>query len=179
LLIARIAHRLDCQSLGLQNIMDVARIVQINRSPGGVPKQPVASAQITAAGLEGDRQANLKFHGGPDRALCLWSLEVIETLQRQGHPIAPGSAGENLTLAGLDWAALGPGSQLVLGDSVRIEVTDYAAPCRKNMRWFSDRRFSRISQRHAPGHSRLYARVLQGGAVATGDRVEVVAARAD
>ncbi|WP_017301914.1 MOSC domain-containing protein [Nodosilinea nodulosa] len=152
---------------------NTGRVAQINISPGGVPKLPVATAIVTVAGLSDDRQRNLRVHGGPDRALCLWSLEVIETLRREGHPIAPGSAGENLTLAGLDWGSLGPGSQLQLGDRVRVEITDYAAPCRTVMRWFSDRRFSRISQTHYPGSSRLYARVLQGGTVTTGDRATV------
>jgi MOSC domain-containing protein YiiM len=152
------------------------QITQINVSDGGVPKLPVASAQVTTLGLVGDRQQNLKFHGGPDRALCLWSLEIIETLQQEGHPIAPGSAGENLTLRGLDWATLGPGSQIHLGEQVQIEITDYAAPCRKNMRWFSDRRFSRMSQQHYPGSSRLYARVLREGMVSTGDRALIILA---
>ncbi|NJL47235.1 MAG: MOSC domain-containing protein [Leptolyngbyaceae cyanobacterium SM2_5_2] len=151
-----------------------ARIVQINLSDGGVPKQPIAQAQIMVAGLVGDRQRNLKYHGGPNRALCLWSLEVITTLQQEGHPIGPGCTGENLTLAGLNWATLVPGSQLQLGEAVQIEITDYAAPCRQNMRWFSDRRFSRISQNHYPGSSRLYARVLQEGALQTGDPVVVL-----
>jgi len=145
------------------------RIVQINISDGGVPKRSIAQAEVTVAGVVGDRQRNLKYHGGFDRALCLWSLEVIETLQQAGHPIAPGSAGENLTLVGLDWATLVPGHQLQLGDAVQIEVTDYAAPCRQNIRWFSDRRFSRISQNHYPGSSRLYARVLREGALQVGD----------
>lgn len=159
------------------------RVVQINVSGGGVPKLPVPVGKVTLAGLEGDspsrtlreRQRNLKFHGGPDRALCLWSLEVIELLQREGHPIAPGSVGENLTLAGLDWASLVPGRQLYLGDRVQLQITDYAAPCRTIMKWFSDRRFSRIGQQHHPGSSRLYARVVQGGVVRPGDRATVEA----
>jgi len=126
------------------------------------------------AGVEGDLQNNLKYHGGSYRAVCLWSLEVIETLQAEGHPIAPGSAGENLTLAGIDWAALVPGCQLQLGSGVQIEITDYAAPCRQNMKWFSDRKFSRISQKHYPGSSRLYARVLTEGKVQPGDPVQVI-----
>ncbi|MBE9139054.1 MOSC domain-containing protein [Nodosilinea sp. LEGE 07088] len=147
------------------------RVAQISVSLGGVPKLPVAAAELTSLGLVGDQQKNLKYHGGPDRALCLWSLAVIEALQQEGHPIAPGYAGENLTLAGLNWADLVPGNRIAIGVQVQIEITDYAAPCRKNMRWFSDRRFSRMSQTHYPGSSRLYARVLQGGTVRAGDRV--------
>jgi MOSC domain-containing protein YiiM len=149
-------------------------IVQINVSQGGVPKTPVPTATVTSDGIEGDRQKNLKYHGGPDRALCLWSLDVIQTLQQEGHPIAPGSAGENLTLSGLAWADLAPGTQLQLGATLRVEITDYAAPCRQNMKWFTDRKFSRISQKHHPGSSRLYGRVLTPGTVHPGDEVWVL-----
>ncbi|MGF1570351.1 MAG: MOSC domain-containing protein [Nodosilinea sp.] len=150
------------------------RIESINVSQGGVPKRPVAQAQVSSTGLAGDRQNNLEYHGGPDRAVCLWSLDVIHTLQQEGHSIAPGSAGENLTLSGLDWATLIPGTQLELGPALRVEITDYAAPCRQNMHWFADRRFSRISQKHYPGSSRLYGRVLAAGTIQVGDRAAVV-----
>src|SRR5437899_862580 len=75
---------------------------QINVSNGGVPKHPVPEARITVDGVAGDCQRSPKIHGGPDRAVCLFSLEVIEALRAEGHSIAPGSSGENLTLAGLD-----------------------------------------------------------------------------
>ncbi len=151
-----------------------ARIVQINVSLGGVPKSPVPEARVTVNGVEGDRQNNLKYHGGPDRAVCLWSLEIIEMLQQEGHPIAPGSAGENITLWGLDWSALVPETRLQLGSDLQIEITDYAAPCRQNMKWFTDRKFSRISQKHYPGSSRLYARVMTEGSIRSGDKVLVL-----
>ena len=69
---------------------------QINVSDGGVPKLPVLEATVSNKGVDGDRQRNLKFHGGPDRAICVYSLELIEQLQEEGHPIDPGSSGENL-----------------------------------------------------------------------------------
>lgn len=147
---------------------------QINASDGGLPKLPVMEAKITRQGVEGDRQRNLKVHGGPDRALCLFSLELIERLQDEGHPIDPGSAGENLTLAGLEWEPLAPGVQLAVGPDVRLEITSYCAPCELNACRFREGEFSRISQKKNPGWSRLYARVLQGGVVRPGDAVETV-----
>jgi MOSC domain-containing protein YiiM len=146
---------------------------QINVSDGGVPKRPVFEAKITERGLDGDRQLNLKVHGGPDRALCLFSLELIERLQDEGHPIDPGSAGENLTLAGLDWGRLTPGTQLRVGPEVRLEIASYCAPCELNAQWFREGRYARISQKKHPGWSRLYARVLQGGVVRPGDAVTI------
>jgi MOSC domain-containing protein YiiM len=44
------------------------RVESINASRGGVPKQSMSEALITEAGLDGDRQRDLRFHGGPDRA---------------------------------------------------------------------------------------------------------------
>jgi len=63
---------------------------QISISQGGVPKRPVPSATVTETGVEGDRHRNPRLHGGPQRAVCLFSLEVIERLRAEGHPIAPG-----------------------------------------------------------------------------------------
>src|SRR6059058_2024551 len=105
---------------------------QINVSNGGVPKHPVPEARIT--------------------------VEVIEALHAEGHSIAPGSSGENLTLAGLDWARLKPGDRLGIGETVRLEMVSYTAPCQNNAAWFKDGNFTRISHKRYPGWSRLYAR---------------------
>ena len=130
---------------------------QINVSDGGVPKRPVLEAFVAMTGVEGDRQENLKFHGGPDRALCLYSQELNERLQDEGHAIEAGSSGENLTLAGLDWEKLKPGDQLQVGPEVRIEIMSYTIPCEKNARWFRDGDFKRVSHKKNPGWSRYLA----------------------
>ena len=146
---------------------------QISISDGGVPKLSVAEARLTVNGVAGDRQRNLEAHGGVDRAICLFSLEVIEALQAEGHSIRPGSSGENLTIAGLDWPKLLPGDRLRIGDTVLLELMSYTAPCKYNAQWFANGDFSRISQKLHPGWSRLYARVLAEGVVRPGDRVMV------
>lgn len=146
---------------------------QINVSDGGVPKLPVLEATVSANGVEGDRQRNLKFHGGPDRAVCVYSLELIEQLQEEGHSIEAGSSGENLTLAGLDWGLIRPGVQFAIGPDIQLQVTSYTTPCSHNGRWFRDEDFSRLSQKLHPGWSRVYAKVLRGGVVRPGDVVEL------
>ncbi|MER3424284.1 MAG: MOSC domain-containing protein [Nitrospiraceae bacterium] len=145
---------------------------QINISDGGVPKLPVPEARITRHGVAGDRQRSPKIHGGPDRAVCLFSLEIIKALQAEGHPITPGSCGENLTLAGIEWSAIKPGDRLCVG-AVQLEITSYTAPCEHNARWFRDRDCRRISQKKHPGWSRVYARVLIEGMVKPGDPVSL------
>ncbi len=150
------------------------RVVQISVSDGGVPKHAVASARITDDGVEGDRQRNLEHHGGPDRAVCLFSMERIRDLQAEGHAIAPGIVGENITIEGVDWDAVLPQSRILLGDEVALEVTRYTAPCTNIGPVFADGKFSRISQKRHAGWSRVYARVLVPGTVTTGDAVRVL-----
>lgn len=148
-----------------------ATIVQLSISRGGVPKHAILEAEITRAGIAGDVQKHLKFHGGPDRALCLFSLEVIDRLRAEGHPITPGSTGENVTIRGLPWAALDTGARLALGATVIVEITGLTDPCKQIAGSFLDRQFRRIV---LGGDSRLYARVLAEGTLRPGDPVAVL-----
>jgi MOSC domain-containing protein YiiM len=150
--------------------MSEGRIHAINVSGGGVPKKPRDSCAVRFAGLEGDWQTDREHHGGPDRAVSLYSLELIDALRAEGHPIYPGSTGENLTVSGMEWTAIEPGDRLTVGEAV-LEIVRYAAPCNTISASFSDARSVRISQKVHPGWSRLYARVLKEGAVRLGDPV--------
>ncbi len=150
-----------------------ATLHSINVSNGGVPKFSQSSAEVRTTGIEGDRQADLRFHGGPDRAVSLYSVDLIHALQAEGHPIVPGSIGENLTIAGLDWSPIGPGVRLRIGD-VLLEITKPASPCHKIRPAFADRNSDRVSEKVHPGWSRWYARVLTEGTLHAGDAVVVV-----
>jgi len=149
--------------------MSTGRVVQINVAPdGGVPKRPVPAALLTSLGVAGDRQLDLRHHGGPERAVCLFGQERIAALAAEGHPIAPGTTGENLTIAGLDWDLLTAGERLAVGDVVILEISGPAPPCNTIADSFTDGEFKRISEKLHPGWSRLYARVLVEGLVREG-----------
>jgi MOSC domain-containing protein YiiM len=169
------------------HLMDVARglasldagapaqrgtVRRVNASDGGVPKLSIGGADVMYAGLTVDAQANRKHHGRPFQALCLWSSEVIDGLAAEGHPIEPGSAGENVTLEGLDWAALRPGALLRIG-TVLAEVSFPATPCAKQTRWFADGDFERIDHERNPHLARWYAWVREPGRIVEGDAVVV------
>ncbi len=134
----------------------------------GRPRRPGSAL----AASKGDRQRNLGLHGGPDRAVCLYSFDLIQALQAEGHPIAPGAIGENLTLAGLDWSLMVPGAQVDVGP-VLLEVTGYTTPCRNISASFAAGEFVRVSQKVHPGWSRVYARVLEEGLVTPGVACEL------
>lgn len=147
------------------------RVVAVNVSRGGVPKLPVARAWLRANGVEGDKQNNTRFHGGPERAVCLWSQELIVALQAEGHAVAAGTTGENLTLEGVNWDEMRPGARLRVG-AARLEIASYTKPCFKIAESFENGEFKRVYQKLRPGWSRVYARVLQEGEVQAGDCVE-------
>lgn len=161
----------DLATAGALPTTSEGTVVALHRGDGGVPKRAVRSVDIHHAGVVGDRQATRRHHGAPWQALCLWSEEVIAALAAGGHPIGPGLAGENVTIAGLEWGDVRPGVRLAIG-TVACEVSAYAVPCRQNARWFSDRRFDRIHHHHGPV-SRMYATVIRAGSVDIGDTVVV------
>jgi MOSC domain-containing protein YiiM len=149
--------------------------VQINTSPGGVPKRPVSGpARVTELGIVGDGVRHPGIHGGPSRALCLFFQEVIDLLRAEGHPIQRGDVGENLVLEGVDYRSLQAGMRLALGPEVEIELTKPTEPCKNIAAAFSDGRFKRIDAARHPGEHRWYARVLRAGALSAGDAVRLI-----
>ncbi len=152
------------------------QVHRINVSDGGVPKTRVAEARVLIGGLANDRQGDPRYHGGPERAVSLFSLEVIGRLAGDGHPIGPGTTGENLTIAGLSWSLVSPGARLVLERGVVLEITSYCSPCSKIAASFQDGDSGRICQKRHAGESRVYARVVREGLVREGEGVELVEA---
>ncbi len=147
-------------------------LASINVSGGGVPKGRISRAKVSRLGLQNDAQNDTKHHGGPERAVCVYSLERIRVLQAEGHPIDVGTVGENVTVEGIDWDLVVPGTRLRLGKEVLLEVASFTSPCKTIKESFIDGRFVRISQKLYPGWSRVYAMVLAEGEIHAGDAVE-------
>lgn len=145
--------------------------IQVNPE-GGVPKYRVDSAFISSLGVEGDKQNNVKNHGGILKAVCLYSLEVITSLQEQGHPIHCGTTGENLTVAGLEWGKVQAGTILNIGD-VQLEITMPASPCYKIADSFLEGDYSCISHDVDQGMSRMYGKVITEGTLKPGDVISL------
>tara|TARA_Y100000768_G_scaffold269430_1_gene205955 strand:- start:162 stop:638 length:477 start_codon:yes stop_codon:yes gene_type:complete len=151
-----------------------AEVHSINVSSGGVPKSKVESADIMKKGVEGDFNRFRDGRGGnTDRAVCIFSLELIQRLKDEGHPIEIGSTGENLTIRGVEWESLSEGTHLEIGDVV-LELSEPCAPCSKIGESFIGRRFDRVDHDQEYGWSRWLARVLREGRVTIGDSVNIV-----
>lgn len=105
-----------------------ATIHQINISPGGIPKRPIAEAVLTRTGILGDSWAHPQFHGGPKQAVLLIALETLEELKASGYPVHPGALGENFTTVGLDRRELRAGQRYRIGETL-IQLTKLRTPC--------------------------------------------------
>jgi MOSC domain-containing protein YiiM len=103
---------------------------QINRSNGGLPKRAIPHpVMLNHGGIEGDRQGNLRIHGGPDKAVLMIAAELIDSLAARGFPVYYGALGENLTVTGLDPRQWRAGQHYRIGADAVIEFTKLRAPC--------------------------------------------------
>ena len=161
---------LTTQRREIRNQTLTGQIVGLHTSNGGVPKKSIQSAEVGIRGIEGDVQRSRQHHGRPWQALCLWADETIVKLQAEGHPIARGLAGENITLSGIDFTQATCGSLLVCGE-LDVELTLFTLPCSKNAKWFNNGDFNRMHHAAEPGVSRMYASVFVPGRVSVGDFV--------
>jgi MOSC domain-containing protein YiiM/GNAT superfamily N-acetyltransferase len=157
-----------------------AGVVQVNVSPGGVPKLPVDEARVGRDGLVGDAHDHDAVHGGPHRAVCLFAIEAIERVRADGHPgMGPGAVGENVTTVGIELALLEIGTRLAIGGEVVLEISGPANPCDVIKGAFVAGRSGRISILLHPSDSRMYARVEREGVVRPGDPIRILPARLD
>lgn len=148
---------------------------QLNVSNGGMPKLPVLVARVTRDGVDGDWQRNRKYHGGPDRAVCIYSEELYAELRdAAGIDMVPGSVGENFTTRGIDLRKLAKGDRLRVGGDAGcvIEITDVRIPCSQLKKW--DAELPEL----IVGRSGWVARVVSEGAVQPGASIEVLPRRA-
>ena len=156
-------------------------ILQINISPGGIPKRPISEAIVTVEGIRGDGWAHPDIHGGPNQALLVITSEGIDELIAQGYPLFPGALGENLTTLGLDRRQLRTGQRYRAGD-VFIELTKRRAPCATLSVYGAGIQHAifdaqvKAGDPSSPrwGLSGFYARALRGGTIRPHDPITLV-----
>jgi MOSC domain-containing protein YiiM len=164
-------------------LLAVNVVAEIHRLAGesgrtAIDKRPVdGPVQVTVLGLAGDRQMETRFHGGRDQALYAFAREDVLPWEAElGHPITPGSFGENLTFEGLEVSDALIGERWRIGgdraDAVVVETTMPRTPCNRFAAWIGEPRW--VSRFTAHGKVGAYLRVIVEGSVRAGDPVEVV-----
>ena len=163
----------------------VGRVVSLQvGTPGTLPwrgkqvrtaifKDPVAGAvTLTPSGFEGDVQADLRYHGGPDKAVCCYPLEHRpDWAALVGQPLPHGAFGENLVTEGLLETEVHVGDVLRVGTAT-VQVSQPRGPCFKlGARWGKRSLPARMAKELRSG---WYLRVLRAGAVQAGAELRLV-----
>jgi MOSC domain-containing protein YiiM len=135
-------------------------------------KTPVPQAMLRFHNFEGDRQADLKHHGGPDKAVCVYSFDHYPYWEEWfGHPLQPGAFSENLTLGGLRETEVCIGDCFRAGRAV-VQLSQPRQPCTKLAG--KNGRKDLPGAIHHNGFSGFYVRVISEGLVKAGDAFEWV-----
>jgi MOSC domain-containing protein YiiM len=122
----------------------------------GIIKSPVSSVlYLSGTQLEGDGQADLENHGGPDKALCVYCQEHYAYWEPiLGKRLDPGAFGENITASGL------LESEVCIGDTFSL-AERHAVP-------------DFVSKVQTTGFSGYYFRVLQEGELPLNPQIELI-----
>jgi MOSC domain-containing protein YiiM len=136
-------------------------------------KQAVSEARLHLTNFEGDRQSDLKNHGGPDKAVCVYSFDHYPHWEHVfGAKLPFGAFSENLTIAGLQESEVSLGDVLRIGAEARVQISQPRQPCSKLAGKHNRKDLPDLI--HANGWSGFYFRVIQEGVVKAGDPVEVI-----
>lgn len=142
------------------------KIVSLNTSAKkGVRKKPVKEVVLkTEYGIEGDGHASSEWH----RQVSLLALESIKKMQDKGLDVKPGDFAENITTEGIDLPALPIGTQMVLGDGIKAEVTQIGKVCHTKCAIYYQ-----AGDCVMPKEG-IFVRVLSGGTLKEGDQIVVL-----
>ncbi len=147
-----------------RSIGEAGTVVSVNISRiKGVRKAPVPGCLIVPGlGFEGDAHS-----GEGHRQVSLLALESIGKMRAMGLDVGPGDFAENITTSGIELVSLPVGTVLRVGGGVRLEVSQVGKICHDRCAIFE-----RAGDCVMPKEG-VFARVLAGGPVGPGDRVEV------
>ena len=146
-------------------------------SRSAIAKSPLEGRQrITALGIAGDEQGDLRVHGGPDKAIHHYPADHYDRWRDDigAHPLldAPGAFGENISTHGMTEDAICLGDRFRLGTAL-VEVSQSRQPCWKLSDRFAVPDMARRVQ--DAGRTGWYYRVLEEGDVQAGDRMTLEA----
>lgn len=153
------------------NVGAVRRVEHRGRSKRtAIWKHPVEGrVALRGVNLDGDAQADRRYHGGADKAVYAYSgIDYTWWAGELGRALEPGTFGENLTLDGVDLGAAVVGERWLVGTAV-LEVCQPRTPCWKLALRMGDERFpARFTAAGRPG---AYLRIAREGEVGPGDEV--------
>jgi len=105
---------------------------------------------------------------GIRRQVSLLSVDSIEKMRSMGLSVGPGDFAENLTVEGMELHTLLPGTRIAVGSEVILEISQIGKACHAGCAIFKE-----VGKCIMPKEG-VFATVVKGGEVRTGDEVEIV-----
>lgn len=138
----------------------------------GIEKREVQEVYLATRGFEGDNVADLKHHGGPDRAVCLYPAEhYIQWEKELGKRLPIAAFGENLTVTNMLEMDVCIGDVYKVGDAV-IQITQGRIPC-STIDKYTDAN-TLLKRLIETGYTGYLARVLFEGTIRIDSTIEIV-----
>lgn len=145
------------------------------REPSAIDKKPVLGRhKIDLLGFIDDAQADLKHHGGVDKAIHHYASDHYARWIAEGEiPIGtkPAAFGENIATLGLTEDTLCIGDKLQLGSAV-VQISQGRQPCWKVSEHTANKKMAFLFQ--STGRTGWYYRVLEPGSAAAGDTISLL-----
>jgi MOSC domain-containing protein YiiM len=160
--------------------VQVGRITSLGVGEKSVPSAFVKTTvhgpvRVEPLGLDGDEQADLTVHGGPDKAVYCYPAEHyprwLDDVPRHAKTLHAGAFGENITTRGLDEESVCIGDVHRIG-TAEMQVTQPRQPCFKLGLRFDDVGLGRIMIQ--TGRTGWYVRVLKPGTLQAGDEIHIL-----
>jgi MOSC domain-containing protein YiiM len=147
----------------------MAQIIAVctSKKKGARKKTVPRALAMENFGLVGDAHSDHHSH----RQVSLLAIESINKMRDKGINVGPGDFAENLTTKGIELTSLPVGSHLSLGDEIILELTQIGKECHTKCALF--RQFGTCIM----PEEGIFARVIRGGIVQTGDPIKVIHAR--
>ncbi|HQR04081.1 MAG: MOSC domain-containing protein [Proteobacteria bacterium] len=156
--------------------VQIGPVRPLGATQSGIVKAPVSGPQrVGRLGLDGDQQADMRVHGGEDKAVLCYARAHHDYWREAlpGHPLleVPGAFGENLSIDDLDENTVCIGDRWRIG-GVLFSVTQGRLPCYKlNLRFGVPDMAARVQASVRTG---WYLRVLEPGSLQEGDRCDLL-----
>ena len=115
-------------------------------------------------GIENDAHASGKWH----RQVSLLAVESIKKMTDKGLDVGPGDFAENITTEGIELPILPIGTKMIIGEDIECEVTQIGKLCHSRCAIY-EQAGDCVMPREG-----IFVKVLKGGTIKTGDKIEVV-----
>jgi MOSC domain-containing protein YiiM len=143
----------------------VANVIAVCRSDKkGIKKVDIKKGTLKEGfGLVGDAHADAGWH----RQISLLAIESIEKMRQLGYDVKPGDFAENITCQGIELPTLPIGTRLNVGQDVVLEISQIGKECHAGCAIFKQ------TGKCIMPKEGVFAKVIKGGAVVTGDNIQV------